>query len=63
MHSEALCSFFLYSHFRYGKSVDQVDSVSSKSGEPWYREVAELRKQANEFRVSRASVCTYNDPP
>ena len=40
------------SHSRHGRSVDQVDNASSKSGEPWYREVAELRKQANEFRVS-----------
>ncbi len=37
---------------------------SSKIGaEPWYREVAELRKQANEFRVRKNSYQTNFDFP
>ncbi len=32
--------------------VAAAAAVAAKGGEPWYKEVVELRKQANEFRVS-----------
>ena len=41
------------SRSRQRKQQQQHDAVDAadKSGQPWYKEVVELRKQANEFRV------------
>ena len=36
--------------------------ATSLQGEPWYREVVELRKQANDYKVSNSSFLLRGHP-
>ena len=40
------------------KHTDMTDSI--KSGDPWYKEVVELRKQANDYKVLNFNSCHSN---